>query len=248
MTIGRSIIIIIIINKGNQSYVHLEEDLDCRSHGGLDVDLSNILPLLLEKRRQKVGSQLGVDNDLLLVHLDIPDGDIEAHDLSHLELDSGLDLVDLFLHIITSGQERWEFTRLGEAGSEKTGDLFDHVVGGEEKVVTLGKFLDELLVLVELFEVLHGHVVDSDPIGLFAVGGVSEHAAFEVGAGHGGELEGSGETLVAGGVVVFEGELRLDGLDEVAFLSFDFFSHAGDGFAGGEGEDVNDGLVEESGV
>lgn len=39
-----------------------------------------------------------------------------------------------------------------------------------------------------------------------------------VGAGNGGELDGSGETLVTLGVVVLEADLELDGLEEVPLL------------------------------
>lgn len=226
----------------------LEEDLLGGAHGGLDVDLADVLPLLLEKRGEEVTGQLGVDGDLLLVHADVSDGDVEAHDLLHLELDGGLDLVDLLLHVVLGGEEGGELAGLGETGAEETGDLLDHVVGGEEEVVTLGELLDELLVLVELLEVLNTHVVDADAVGLLAMDGVTEDAALEVGAGDGGELEGSGETLLASGVVVLEGDLALDGLDEVALLALELLSGLGDGLTVGEGKDVGDSLVKEGRV
>mmetsp|Transcript_19687 Transcript_19687/g.54751 ORF Transcript_19687/g.54751 Transcript_19687/m.54751 type:complete len:253 (-) Transcript_19687:313-1071(-) len=226
----------------------LEEDLDRWSHGGLDIDLSNVLPLLLEERRQKVGSQLGVDDNLLVLHLDVSDSDVEAHDLLHLELDGGLDLVDLALHVISGGQEGWELSCLGQTWSQQTWDLLDHVGGGDEEIVALGQLLDELLVLVELLEVLDAHVVDADTVGLLAMGGVTEDAALEVGARDGWELEGSGETLVADWVVVLQGDLGLDGLDEVALLAILLFATNGDGLSAGVGEDVSDCLVKECGI
>jgi len=218
------------------------------AHGGLEVDLANVLPLLLKKRGEEVTGQLGVDGDFLLVHAHVADGDVEAHNLLHLELDGGLDLVDFLLHVILGGEEGGELAGLGKTGTEETGDLLDHVVGGEEEVVTLGKLLDELLVLVELLEVLNAHVVDTDAVGLLAMDGVTEDAALEVGAGDGGEFKGSGETLLASGVVVLEGDLALDGLDEVALLALDVLSVLLDGLAAGEGKDVGDSLVKEGRV
>mmetsp|Transcript_20154 Transcript_20154/g.57818 ORF Transcript_20154/g.57818 Transcript_20154/m.57818 type:complete len:322 (-) Transcript_20154:262-1227(-) len=225
-----------------------EEDLLRGAHGGLEVDLADVLPLLLEKRGEEVNGQLGVDDDLLLVHVGVADGDVEAHDLLHLELDGGLDLVDLLLHVLLGGEKGGELAGLGETGAEETGDLLDHVVGGEEEVVTLGELLDELLVLVELLEVLNAHVIDADAVGLLAMDGITEDAALEVRAGNGGELEGSGETLLASGIVVLEGDLALDGLDEVALLALELLSGLGDGPTGGEGKDVGDRLVKEGGV
>ena len=91
-------------------------------------------------------------------------------------------------------------------------------------------------------------MVDADAVGLLAMDGVTEHAALEVGAGDGGELEGSRETLLASGVVVLEGDLALDGLDEVALLALELLSGLGDGLTGGEGKDVSDSLVKEGRV
>jgi hypothetical protein len=189
---------------------YLKEDLLTGSHGSLDVHLPNVLPLFLEQTREEVGGKLDVHDDLLLFHANVSDGNVQAHDLLHLELDRGLDLVDLLLHVLAGGEEGWELTRLGQARTEKTGDLFDHVVRREEEVVLLRELLDQLLVLVELLEVVRGHLSDLDAIGLLAVGRVTEDAALEVGTGDLREAEGAGEALVALGIVVFEGDLELD--------------------------------------
>ena len=47
---------------------------------------------------------------------------------------------------------------------------------------------------------------------------VTEDADGHVGAGHRGQLDGAGETLVALGVVVLEADLELHRLEEVALL------------------------------
>merc|ERR550539_566755 len=138
----------------------LEKNLLRRSHRRLDVDDTNVLPLLLQERCQKVSSQLNVDNVFLLGKGDVSNCNVEAHNLLHLELNGRLDLVDFLLHIITWSEEGWELTRLGQSWSQKTWDLLDHVVGCEEEIVLLGKLLNELLVLVQLLQVLDGAVVD----------------------------------------------------------------------------------------
>ena len=206
--------------------LNLKVNLNGRAHGTLDIDLTNVLPLLLEQRGQKVGSQLGVDQDFLFRHGNVSDSNIQAHDLLHLELDGGLLFVNLFLHVFATGEQSGELTSLGQTRSQQTGNLLDHVIGSDKEIILLGEFLDQLLVLVELLQVFHRHVVNSNTIGLFAVGGISKDAALEARAGNRGKLEGSGETLVTDGVVVLQGELSFNGFREVTLLAlFGFTVH-----------------------
>lgn len=184
----------------------------------------------------------------MLLHANISNGNVEAHNLLHLELDGGLDLINLLLHIFTTGKKGGELSSLGKTGSEKTGDLLDHIVRGKKEVILLGEFLNKLLVLVELLKIINAHVVDTDTISLLTMGSVSEHAGLEVGAGNAGETEGTRETLVTLGIVVLEGDLDLNGFSEVTLLSLDLCTATGDGFSGSEGEDFVNGLVEEGGV
>ena len=232
----------------NMDPANLEVNLDCRSHGRLDVDLSNVLPLLLQQTSKEVSSKLGVDGDLLGFHLNVSNGNVKAHNLLHLELNRGLDLVDLFLHVVATGQEGGELTGLGQTWTQKTWDLLDHVIGGHEEVVTLGKLLDQLLVLVQLLEVLDTHVVDADTVGLLTVGGISKDAALETGTRDGGEFEGTRETFVTDGIVVLQGDLDLDGFGEVTLLAVLFFSANLHLFTVGVSQNVTDGIVEELGV
>ncbi len=173
---------------------------------------------------------------------------IEAHNLLHLELDGGLDLVNLLLHIFARSKEGGELTRLGETRSQKTRDLLDHVVRGKEEVILLGKFLHKLLVLVELLEILDRHLGDLDTISLFAVGGIAENAALDVGTGNFGQAKGTGETFVTLRIVVLQSDLKLNGFGEVTLLSLELDVSLLDGFTGREGKDVVDGLVEDGGV
>jgi len=228
--------------------INLEENLLSRSHSTLDVHLANVLPLLLQQGSQEVSSQLSVNNNLLLLHFNITNGNIQAHDLLHLKLDGTLNLINLLLHIILGGEKGRELTSLGKTGSKKTGNLLDHVIRGKEEIVLLGKLLNKLLVLVKLLQVIDTHVSNTDTIGLFTMGSISKHAALQVGAGDGGETEGTRETFVTLGVVVLEGDLDLNGFGEVTLLSLDFGTTLGVGFTSREGHDVIDCLVEEGGV
>ena len=65
------------------------------AHAALDVKAANILPVLLQKRHQKVDAHLDVDVQLLVSHGNIAHSHSHAQHLLQLELDGGLDLVDL---------------------------------------------------------------------------------------------------------------------------------------------------------
>ena len=118
------------------------------SHGRLDVERLDVLPVLLQQRDQEVDRQVEVLDDLILGHTDVTDGDVEAEDLLHLELDGGLDVIDLANHVVGVGQHGGELTSLVETGAEKTWDLLDQGLGGEESIVLLGELLDKFLQLL----------------------------------------------------------------------------------------------------
>lgn len=65
------------------------------AHAALDVQAAHVLPVLLQKRHQKVDAHLDVDVQLLIGHSNIADGDTKAQHLLQLELDGSLDLIDL---------------------------------------------------------------------------------------------------------------------------------------------------------
>lgn len=209
------------------------EDALGLAHGGLEVDSLDVLPVLLEEGHEEVDGNVDVGEELLLGHLDVADGDAEAKGLLELELDGGLDLVDLLSHLVLGSDDAGELARLVEAGAQKTGDHLDEGLGGEESVVLLGELLDKLLVLVELLEVLHVHVGDRDLLGKLAVRRVSEDADGHVRARDTGKLDGTRETLVLLGIVVLEADLELDGLAKLALLVRRLLVHHADGLADG---------------
>lgn len=197
----------------------LEETLRL-AHGRLHVERANVLPLLLEKRDEEVDGQHGVLHDLVLLHVDVANGNGETENLLELELDGRLDVGDLAGKVVRVRDGGRELSCLGETGAEETRDLLDEGLGGKEGVVLLSELLDELLVLVELLQVLNSHEGELlvELLGTVNVHGVGENAELHTGTGDMGELDGTGETLVTLGVVVLEADLELNGLGKIALL------------------------------
>jgi len=110
-----------------------------------------------------------------------------------------------------SDQQR-ELAGLVESRAEKSGDLSDDSLRGEERVVLGGELLDELLVLVQLLQIIDREEIDADLLGLITVELITEDADGVVGLGDGGELDGARETLVLLGVVVLQTDLELKSL------------------------------------
>jgi hypothetical protein len=76
-------------------------DSSGRRHGSLDGKATDVLPALLKKRDEVVNGQHDVSEDLLVGHADVSDGDTHAENLLELELNRGLDLVDLARQVIS---------------------------------------------------------------------------------------------------------------------------------------------------
>lgn len=88
---------------------HLVDTLG-RRHRSLDRQAANVLPSLLQQRDEVVDGQHDVGDQLILSHSDVSDGDTHAQDLLQLELNGGLDFVDLGAEILVVGDRGWEFT------------------------------------------------------------------------------------------------------------------------------------------
>ena len=76
---------------------------------GLDV-----LPVLLQKGHQEVHGQVDVLSQLLLGHLNVSNGNIQAENLLHLELDGGLQVEHLRLKVIGVGDKAGELACLSK--------------------------------------------------------------------------------------------------------------------------------------
>ena len=72
----------------------------------------DILPVLLQQGDEEVHGQVHVLSQLLLSHLHVADGDVEAENLLHLELDGGLQVEHLRLDVIGVGDQAGELASL----------------------------------------------------------------------------------------------------------------------------------------
>jgi hypothetical protein len=196
-------------------------NLEGRAHGTLDVNHLDVLPSLLKKRDQEVHRKLDIKDNFVVSHTDVGDGKGQASHLLHLELDGSLDGINLVLKNVVLIKGGGELTSLVEARTKDTRDLLDQGGGGQEVIIFLGELLNKLLVLVELLQVLNGHLVNSHLVGLLAMLGISKDTHGGVRLGDGRKLESTGETLVSLGIVVLKGHLKLHGLGEVSLLALE---------------------------
>ena len=201
------------------------------AHGGLDVGRLEVLPVLLEEGDEEVDGEGGVLADFFFLHVDVADAAAEAENLLELELDGGADFLALVAEVVTEGDGGGELVGTVHVGADNTGNGLDDGFGGEEGIVAGAHLLDELLVLVELLEVFHGHGGDTGLLGLVFVLEIANDADLVVGAADVGKAEGTGEALVTGGIVVLEVDLEVNGFLELAFLAL--------------GEDVLNGVLED---
>ena len=72
----------------------------------------DILPVLLQQRHKEVHGEMDVLSQLFLGHLNIANGNIQAENLLHLELDGGLQVEHLRLDVIGVGDQAGELASL----------------------------------------------------------------------------------------------------------------------------------------
>jgi len=132
------------------------------------------LPSLLQQRNQVVDSKHDISNQLILSHANISNSNAQAENLLELKLDGALDVGDLLGQIFRVGNGSGELSGFGQTGAEKTGDLLDELLRGDEGIILAGELLDELLVLVELLQVVNRHGLEAVVFGAIDVVLVSE--------------------------------------------------------------------------
>merc|ERR1712167_391586 len=103
-------------------------------------------------------------------------GDTEGQHLLELELDGTADAVDLLGDVLTVLEQRRELAELVHGGAQKTGDLLEDGLGGQEEAVLACELLDLLLVLVEGLEGLDVHAGDAGGLGSLDVLGITQDA------------------------------------------------------------------------
>jgi len=204
-------------------------DTDGRTHGGLQVEHANILPVLLQQGHEEVDAHLSVLEDLLLLHFTVANGHSHAQNLLQLELHHSLGLHHLGLQGFLVGHKSRKLSGLVQTRAEQPGNLLNNRLGCEKSVVLLGQLLHELLVLVHLLQALNIHALHADLVSLLDMLSVPEHAHPHLRARNVGQLYGSTETLVFLGIVVLQTNLKLHGLRELPVLLLSPSSNLGDG-------------------
>jgi len=196
----------------------LLEKTDRLAHRGLDVQGLDVLPVLLEQRDEEVDAQHDVSKNLIVGHLDVTNSDTQAKNLLQLELDGGANFSELVSEVLSVRYRCGELASLGETGTKKTRNLLDESLRGQEGIVLLGELLDKLLVLVQLLQIVDGHVLQVNLLSTIDIGSICENADGHARAGNIGQLDGARETLISLGIVVLETNLEFDSLDEVTSL------------------------------
>merc|ERR1719326_1428357 len=126
---------------------------DCWSHGGFDVEGPDVLPLLLQQRNQEIDGHVDVLDQLIVVHVDITDGDGQAQNFFHLEFDGLFHFFDFGNHIVSLGQNGWKLTGFVQTWSQQSRNLSDQSIGSQECVVFFGEFfLTNFLSLLSFFK------------------------------------------------------------------------------------------------
>ena len=188
------------------------------THGGLQVQRLDVLPVLLQQRNEEVDRQHDVGNQLIFSHIEVTDSNTETENLLQLELDGGTDLVGLIGQGIVVRDGSRELTDLVETRTQETRNLLNQSLGGKESIVLLGELLDELLVLVKLLKIINGLEFHTGTLGLITVESITENTDGHTGTSDVGKLDGTRETLITLGIVVLQTNLEFKGFSELALL------------------------------
>lgn len=157
------------------------------------------------------------------------DGNVHVGDLLQLPLDGRLDIVKLLVKRLGVSDWRWESTDSVKNWTKDNWDLLNEGVSGEKHIELLGPLLDLLLVLVELLQGVKGRDFDfgvsalissnTECSGLINMLLIANHADLQAWSWHVLKLDGTSESLVLLWIVILEGNLKLNGLQELSFLA-----------------------------
>jgi len=203
------------------------------THGRLQVQRLDVLPVLLQQGNEEVDRQHDVGNQLIFSHTDVTNSNTETENLLQLELDGGTELVGLIGQGIVVGDGSRELTDLVETRTQETRNLLDQSFGSKESIVLLGELLDELLVLVELLKIINGLEFHTSTLGLITVESITENTDGHTGTSDVGKLDSTRETLITLGIVVLQTNLEFNSFSELALLfsrsSLDLVNNLSDG-------------------
>jgi hypothetical protein len=216
---------------------HRSEDLDRFTHGGLNVDGLEVVPLLLKEGGEEVEGHDNVLSESIIIHGLVTGGDVEAGNLLKLPLDGSLDIINFLTNWLVVSNWLREHTNSVKNWTKDDWDLLDKSISGEEEGVFLSPLLDLLLILVEFLEgikVGDGNI-DFGGFDLIGVLLIGNNANLKVWSWDVWESDGSNETLIFLWIVILKGNLKFDSLGELSGLGF--LSHFLDAF---KDKDVGD--------
>ncbi|KAH3667210.1 hypothetical protein OGAPHI_002859 [Ogataea philodendri] len=188
------------------------------THGGLDDEGTNVLPVLLEQRNQEVDSHHDLGDKSILLHLNVANSDSQTQNLLKLELNGGLHIGNLGVQVVVVRDWSWELTSLGQLRTQKSWNLLNQNLRSNESIVLLGQLLDELLVLVQLLQVINRHGIDTKRLSSVDIESITKNTDGHVRSWNLRKLQGTRETLVSLWVVVLKTNLQFNGLQEVSLL------------------------------
>jgi len=195
-------------------------DPERRTHGTLDVQTLDLLPVLGQEGDEEVDGQVDVGDDLFLGHADVGDGNTHAKGFLtfQLELHGGLLSDDLLSYIFVGAQDGGKLAGLVQSGTQETRDLSNQGSGGQEGAKLLSKLLHQFLVLVHFLQLIL--VVDSDfgVLALSFVFGVSKNANSEFGTRNIWQFDTATESLILLRIIILEGHLEFNGLHELSLV------------------------------
>jgi len=186
--------------------------------------------LLLEEGSKEVESHNDVLSELLIGHLLVTGGNVEASDLLQLPLNRSLNIIDLLLNWLVVSNWLREHTDSVKNRTKNNWDLLDEGISSKQEGVFLSPLLDLLLVLVELLEVIQGgdinfNLVLGDLILMLLIGNDADLKGWSWDVR---KSDSSDESLILLRIVILKGNLELDSLLELSLLSL--FSHILDAF------------------
>jgi hypothetical protein len=188
------------------------------THGRLQEQRLDVLPVLLQQRDEEVNGQHDVGNQLVFSHGDVTDSNTETENLLQLELDSGTEFIGLIGQGVVVRNGGRELTDLVETGTQETRNLLDQSFGSKESIVLLGEFLNELLVLVELLKIINRLEFHTGTLSLITMESITENTDGHVGTSDVRKLDGTRETLITLGIVVLQTDLEFNGFSELSLL------------------------------
>jgi len=189
------------------------------THGALDVERTDVLPVFLQKRDQEVDGETDIGGQVVRRHRYVADRNGEAQDLLQLKFDGGFEFLDLGNHIVSVSNHRRELTGFVQTGSQNTGNLLNESIGGQERVVLLGELLHQFLILVQLLQRFLVHTRNFVRRGLITMLLITQNADGKFRPGDMAKLYGTRKTLLLLRIVILQVDLKFDGLEELPVLS-----------------------------